>query len=524
MCVLLLAVLETVGIPAAHAHSYAPYEWRQYESHAESVAIGEVTGDDLLDLVVATGSLGAADDFKLLIYAGSSDGLLAVSPIEVLYGETYSGTGLILADLDRDGTDEIVVSHRDELTIARWTSTGFTTTTVLNEGPNTWLFGYRPLAVLDINRDGYSDIASLPWWNPIRFYMNDGAGNLGVNATLPAINEGFNDMESADLDRDGNLDLVVLNGQGGAFPPATLDVSIYYHDGVSGFRAPINFDFGDTARGKSGLALGDLNSDGRIDIALSGSGNVPVDQFIMYQQSDGSFGPMVTIPTADLPRAMLSADLDRNGMMDLAVVHAGSGIGVYLQQQSGLDTERLTQLLAPQQHNSMGIAAGDFLGLDGCPDLAIASEAGLFALRGQDCVGTDLIAEAMATLAEVEIVVQNVSGDVAVAPVVIVRFDFTRRSGAVSPPSNCVATSGSFGKEFECVLPQLLPHSNGRLVFALSGARARGFNVSGRVSTSSQELNTSNNSFRVSAPAPAAVLRQSTGVRDQRRSASRVGV
>jgi hypothetical protein len=105
-----------------------------------------------------------------------------------------------------------------------------------------------------------------------------------------------------------------------------------------------------------------------------------------------------------------------------------------------------------------------------------------------------------------------------------VRFDFTRRSGAVSPPSNCVATSGSFGKEFECVLPQLLPHSNGRLVFALSGARARGFNVSGRVSTSSQELNTSNNSFRVSAPAPAAVLRQSTGVRDQRRSASRVGV
>ena len=95
------------------------------------------------------------------------------------------------------------------------------------------------------------------------------------------------------------------------------------------------------------LSVGDLNGDGRIDIALSDYSKVAV----LYHGSSGVFLPPVILNVNESPQQVYIADWNDDGRDDLAVIAEGENtslpnnptvIGRTCRQQSGRDRHYLS--------------------------------------------------------------------------------------------------------------------------------------------------------------------------------------
>jgi hypothetical protein len=414
--------------------AFAPYETTATGSWADAVAVGDVDADGRPDVVVSTTSYFSPNDYSVFIFAGQPDGTLAATPVRVPYNAMASRNGLAIVDLDGDARAEIVVGHGTGLSVLRRdAASGAWSASVVSGGA-----AADNVALVDVNVDGRPDVAALPWTGPIRVYVNDGAGGFLPNPLqVASINAGYNTMRSADLDGDGHRDLVVQSGQG--LGPAA---AVHLHDGAGGFLpyATIDRPANESA---GGLAIGDLNGDLRPDIALSGSGNRPVDVFVSYQTENGSFGPPQPYPTYDIPETMFAGDLDGNGLDDLLVLHGGwSRAGLYAQSRLGLAPETLWQITYASHYGPTALAVGDVLRNDQCPDAFIADyNYGLVKLAGTGCVQADLAAAVTFLADTFDVVVRHVGGDTAaIEPITAVELAFSSlKHVRVEPPAGCVA-------------------------------------------------------------------------------------
>ena len=128
------------------------------------------------------------------------------------------------------------------------------------------------LALGDFNRDGSQDVAVVNTTaNDVLIYTGNPIGNLvyagsfgtGVG-TAPVY------VAVGDMNNDGRLDLVTANSAGNS-------VSVLLGNGNGTFQKAITMGVGAGTR-PMGLALGDFNSDGKLDIATAdyGSNNVTI--------------------------------------------------------------------------------------------------------------------------------------------------------------------------------------------------------------------------------------------------------
>ena len=114
---------------------------------------------------------------------------------------------------------------------------------------------------------------------------------------------------AADLNRDGNLDLVTVN-QG----TATISVLLGNHDGS--FQAPVDFP---VDQNPTWADIGDFNADGKLDLAVSNFNSNSVS--ILLGNGDGTFQPEASIPMPAGPGSVSVADLNRDGKLDLVVAN-----------------------------------------------------------------------------------------------------------------------------------------------------------------------------------------------------------
>lgn len=153
------------------------------------------------------------------------------------------------------------------------------------------------------------------------------------------------------------------------------------------FQPAVEYNTGGTS--PSSITSADFNRDGRIDLAVVDSGSNDVS--ILLNNGSGVFSVLQTIPFSTLfPRSLLgqivAADLNEDGSIDLAVTDQSSNNRVFILLNIGDGT-----FAAPVAHStgvfpavseSFAIAVGDFDGVNGL-DLAIAN-------RGQ-LAGTSFI-------------------------------------------------------------------------------------------------------------------------------------
>jgi len=254
----------------------------------------------------------------------TSDGVLA---------ET---TGIDAADFNGDGHLDVAVSNRqtDEVMIFAGDGEGnLSLLSTTNVGA-----GAIPRYVVagDFDGDGHIDAATANWeaasgtefLGSVSILLNDGFGNLTLFDELFYYRASC--IAVADIDGDGDLDLIVphwdpANGSSG---PGIATILLNNGDATfNGVDVPIG-------RLPRGIDVGDLDSDGDLDFAVSNLGDDTVT--IVENLSYGNFATVASVSVDIDPRYVAIGDLDQDGLGDLAVVHKTSNELWILKNHGGM--------------------------------------------------------------------------------------------------------------------------------------------------------------------------------------------
>jgi hypothetical protein len=235
------------------------------------LALADVNEDGHLDIIVAN---SGDYDFDCECNVGSAVGILlgagdgTFGPV-ARFAEGTQPHAVAVGDINGDDHLDIVAGHGAKTAI----------NTLLGDGKG----GFGPpiptgggksptrLLLADLDGDGDLDAASADGGNQsakFTVYLNSG-GTLGGGATRSIDATGTNlslqDIDAADLDGDGDLDLAVTVW-------SKPRVVVLLNDGQGKFADELSFDAG---QGK-GSTLADLDGDGRIDLAVAGPARVSV--------------------------------------------------------------------------------------------------------------------------------------------------------------------------------------------------------------------------------------------------------
>jgi hypothetical protein len=181
------------------------------------------------------------------------------------------------------------------------------------------------------------------------------------------IGGGGNGIAVADVNSDGKLDIIEANG----------GVTVLLGNGDGTFQSPRQFTAGPSS---SSVAVADLNGDGKLDVAVSDGTSFSV--YTLLGNGDGTFqaARQFVTGTGLNPISVIAADFNGDGKPDVVVGDQGCPPGctsytITLMLGNGDGT------LQPPSHITIpgvpyGLAASDF-NRDNKPDLAVTAGAGL---------------------------------------------------------------------------------------------------------------------------------------------------
>ena len=321
----------------------------------ESVAIGDFNHDGKVDLAVAN---TGANNISVLLMRYTPPGTL---PAQVTVISPTDPHGVRIADLNADGLKD--------LGVAAWTGNvfavylqdgigGLAQRTEYNAGSGSCV----DLDIADLNGDGRNDAVTTSWTeNLVSLFYQNAKGTFGQRVTYP-VGTGCAMIAAGDLNSDGLKDFAAAAL--GAF--SGTNICVFLGNSSGGFDGPFNYTPGSVP---TGIAVGDLDSDGLDDIAVTNQYDNNVA--IFYQKYDGTLQGPETRAVGRYPIGVAIADLSSDGKNDLAVVSGSANtLSVFIQDAQG------TLPNAPTTYSTGTgpylIAAGD-IDSDGRTDLVVSN-------------------------------------------------------------------------------------------------------------------------------------------------------
>ncbi|WP_328700921.1 FG-GAP-like repeat-containing protein [Corallococcus silvisoli] len=346
-------------------------------------AVADVNGDGKLDILVANAESASTEtpSGSLSVFLGNGD---ASVQSEVNYGSaSLSSNAVVAVDVDGDGwLDAVTVNGQTNLPLINGSISVYK-----NLGPSapgtfgaptsftTGTPGSVHLCTGDFNHDGVADIATTSvTQNQVSVLFGSGAGSFGAPTFIGIPNTGGAQSTIAcrDLNSDGFSDIVVTS-------PASARLSVLINQGDGSFAAPVSYS--NAVNGQTaGIAFGDANGDGMLDILSNGAagrylfffkgngngtfasgvqstaaastatnsalgvvaddfnGDGKLDAYILVTAASGGVRPMTgngnggftsgtVVETGASPglNAIATADMDADGYADLILTNRGSG-------------------------------------------------------------------------------------------------------------------------------------------------------------------------------------------------------
>ena len=168
----------------------------------------------------------------------------------------------------------------------------------------------QSVVVADFNKDGKLDFANVNYNDgaagSVSVFLGNGDGTFQPKVDY-AVGDGPDGIAIADVNGDGNLDLVVANDTGSS-------VSVLLGNGDGTFQAHKDYGAGSFPHW---IAVGDFNGDGKPDLVETNEGQNTVGVFL--NNGDGTFGTMKTFATSEYPYSVSVGDFNHDGKIDLAV-------------------------------------------------------------------------------------------------------------------------------------------------------------------------------------------------------------
>ena len=248
-----------------------------------------------------------------------------------------------MADIDNDGDLDLIITGKDgNLTSDRTTlysNDGLGNFTEITETGLSILTDGGSIAFADTDGDGDQDLLltgrnSSTYY--VHFYLNDGSGNFTPDTTQPFEPSGGGNLDFADIDNDGDMDLFMtgLNNNNN-----TRFSKLYQNDGTGGFSEVTSSLF--LSEGGSASAFFDMDNDNDLDLILAGKNNSNQKKTTLYENDGaGNFSLVSNTPFENVDFAAIAID-DSDNDSDLDVLINGendSGVPIcqlYLNDGTG---------------------------------------------------------------------------------------------------------------------------------------------------------------------------------------------
>ena len=287
-------------------------------------------GDTKLDLAVVNYQAGTVS-----IYLGNGDGTFQAFTNYNVGGSPHYA---VAADLNGDGKTDLAVANYGSSTVSVLLGNGDGTF----QPQATYSTGANPhmIAVADFNGDGRLDLVTPNYGtDSLTLLLGNGDGTFAPGINVPSE---LNPMAIAvaDFNADGKRDLVVSYGSESV-------VSIYSGNGDGSFQPRFNLDTG-SANLYQVVGV-DMNGDGLPDVVASSYNASAV--IVILNKGGGVFETRSVYGSGSNPVGLAAGDWNGDGRLDLATADYGSGgISIYLSNN--------TQLLGLDPGTGIRIGAG----------------------------------------------------------------------------------------------------------------------------------------------------------------------
>jgi len=340
------------------------------------IEFGDLNGDGNVD-IVSIGDHGSPNigtsEHGVMVWFG--DGLGQQGQWQLFQNGNFGYGGVALGDVNNDGKTDVAFGEHHNYSndnfgnriegLALGDGTGMNWTPwdqgLATNGETYGMFGTD---LADVNNDGWLDYGSNSFGccSGVHVYLNHGDGTWSQSAGFLGGNSS-DDLVFADFNGDGNADMATANRKG----------TVFLGDGHGRFRPADTNLPSMSSQGRLGLSVGDVNDDGRDDLAfVTPSGGLQVWTLLANGLWSNLSGPL---PQSGKFEATQIADMNLDGHGDLVafgdgrmVVIAGDGHGNW--KLAGTFT-------TPGNKGYAAFRAGTDLDHNGYPDIGvIAAEGG----------------------------------------------------------------------------------------------------------------------------------------------------
>ncbi len=384
-------------------------------------------------ITVTTNNLTAYSSKPFIVTFAYSQGFGLNSFAEKIEFPTGHPFDVAIGDLDGDGHSDLAVANLNPASLSIFRNTGTSAASFAAKIEYETADGPLKVSIGDLNGDGKLDLAVANLYaGTVSVFRNKGTrGTISFAPKIDFVTEVSpeldpNDVAIGDFDGDGKADLAVVNS-------GSHIVSLFRNTSTTetiSFDQKIDFPTGNYS---SNIAVGDLDKDGKTDLAVTNLFSKTVSLFRNISiRGTIAFAQKIDYQTDGLARAVVLGDMDGDGKPDLAVTNYPSSVSVFRNTSTPGTISFADRIDKSTGIDPRSIAMGDLDG-DGRPDL-VAANGG----RDGDTSGTVSLFKNL-----------SINGTIAFAP----KIDYKTGSGSIgvaigyldgdSLPDLAVACAGS---------------------------------------------------------------------------------
>jgi FG-GAP-like repeat/PASTA domain/FG-GAP repeat len=285
-----------------------------------SVGIGDLNGDSKPDLV-------AANDFDNSVSVLLNRGDGGFQP-KIDYETGRRPFSVAIGDLNGDGERDLATANVGVSTVSVLLNRGDGSFQPKVDYPTGKGLGSSSVAIGDLNGDGELDLATANYnANSVSVLMNRGDGSFHAGRDYRTGSLTYS-VAIGDLNADGQPDLATAN-------PDASDVSVLLNTGDGTFGPRHNYA---TGRNPFSVAIGELNGDGKPDLATVNTGEEVGTVSVVNNRGNGSFQAKLDYRTGGGAFAVAIGDLNSDGKPDLATANSNPSAVSVLLNRPGLCT------------------------------------------------------------------------------------------------------------------------------------------------------------------------------------------